>query len=288
MAGRRANPAELQRLTAIRNERFELMDRLAQLPADMVFYTQITMEAAEDPEFLDAMRRANIKGALVGVESVTPEGLKDVHKQFNAAGDQLVDRLRVFKQHGVHVLGSFIFGLPSDRPATFEATASIADQAGVTFAQFVMLTPFPGTLDFAAWEETMKSDDTRIDGIPLTRHWLIPQASRPKVYIAASGHDRRRDPRSHAGGVGSLLQPAAHLGTLALRQDAAKPSGLRSHLEAVSPDVRQYRDRHRQRAGQPIGAVGAPDREAVPPAVHSAAAPRPSESRRPRRCTRRP
>ena len=183
MAGRRANPAELQRLTAIRNERFELMDRLAQLPADMVFFTQITMEAAEDPEFLDAMRRANIKGALVGVESVTPEGLKDVHKQFNAAGDQLVDRLRVFKQHGVHVLGSFIFGLPSDRPATFEATASVAHQAGVTFAQFVMLTPFPGTLDFAAWEETMKSDATRIDGIPLTRHWLIPQGARPKVYI---------------------------------------------------------------------------------------------------------
>ncbi len=183
MAGRRANPAELQRLTGIRNERFELMDRLAQLPADMVFFTQITMEAAEDPEFLDAMRRANIKGALVGVESVTPEGLKDVHKQFNAAGDQLVDRLRVFKQHGVHVLGSFIFGLPSDRPATFETTASVAHQAGVTFAQFVMLTPFPGTLDFTAWEETMKSDSTRIDGIPLTRHWLIPQGARPKVYV---------------------------------------------------------------------------------------------------------
>ena len=183
MAGRRANPAELQRLTGIRNERFELMERLAQLPADMVFFTQITMEAAEDPEFLDAMRRANIKGALVGVESVTPEGLKDVHKQFNAAGDQLVDRLRVFKQHGVHVLGSFIFGLPSDRPATFETTASVAHQAGVTFAQFVMLTPFPGTLDFTAWEETMKSDSTRIDGIPLTRHWLIPQGARPKVYV---------------------------------------------------------------------------------------------------------
>jgi hypothetical protein len=42
----------------------------------MVFFTQITMEAAEDTEFLDAMRRANIKGALVGIEAVTPEGLK--------------------------------------------------------------------------------------------------------------------------------------------------------------------------------------------------------------------
>ena len=35
----------------------------------------------------------------------------------------LVKRLRTFRDHGVHVLGSFIFGLPSDRPSTFEATA---------------------------------------------------------------------------------------------------------------------------------------------------------------------
>ena len=52
----------------------------------------------------------------------------------------------------------------------------------MTFAQFVMLTPFPGTVDFAAWEKTMEADSTRIGGVPLTRHWLIPQALRPKVY----------------------------------------------------------------------------------------------------------
>ena len=34
------------------------MAQLDQLPEDMVFYTQITMEAAEDPEFLEAMKRA--------------------------------------------------------------------------------------------------------------------------------------------------------------------------------------------------------------------------------------
>ena len=47
------------------------MRRLAQLPPDTIFFTQITMEAAEDAEFLDAMQAAHIKGALVGVEAVT-------------------------------------------------------------------------------------------------------------------------------------------------------------------------------------------------------------------------
>jgi radical SAM superfamily enzyme YgiQ (UPF0313 family) len=182
MAERQHNVARVQQLKELRAERFELMDRLSQLPPDMVFYTQITMEAAEDPEFLAAMRRANIKGALVGVEAVTPEGLKDVYKSFNDAGDALVNKLRAFRDAGVHVLGSFIFGLPSDRPATFQATADVADKAGVTFAQFVMLTPYPGTIDFEAWEKTIP-ETARIAGVPITRHWLIPQAQRPKVYV---------------------------------------------------------------------------------------------------------
>ena len=182
MADRRTDKSGYERLKAIRDERFELMSRMEKLPRDMVFFTQITMEAAEDPEFLDAMRRAKIKGALVGIESVTPEGLKDVYKDFNLHGDALAERLKVFRQHGVHVLGSFIFGLPSDTPATFDATAALAQKADITFAQFVMLTPFPGTVDFERWEREMAADDTRIQGIPLTRHWLIPQAVRPKVY----------------------------------------------------------------------------------------------------------
>ena len=182
MAARRADPTQRITLDALRAERFELMEKLSKLPDDMVFFTQITMEAAEDPTFLDAMRRARIRGALVGVEAVTPAGLKDIYKDFNYAGETLVERLLAFKEAGVHVLGSFIFGLPSDRPETFEATAAVATRAGLTFAQFVMLTPFPGTIDFAAWEKSMESNQTHIGGIPLTRHWLIPQELRPKVY----------------------------------------------------------------------------------------------------------
>ena len=183
-ASRRADHQRLNELKRLRAERFELMERLAKLPSDMNFFTQITMEAAEDADFLDAMRKARIKGALVGVESVTAEGLKDVYKGFNLHGDALVARLQQFKRHGIHVLGSFIFGLPSDRADTFGATVALALKADVTFAQFVMLTPFPGTVDFAKWElgQTKKKDAEAVDGIPITRHWLIPQALRPKVY----------------------------------------------------------------------------------------------------------
>jgi len=183
-ARRRSDPARLRELEALREERFALMARLATLPEDLVFYTQITMEAAEDPEFLDAMKRAKILGALVGVESVTRDGLKDVYKGFNLAGDELVARLRMFRHHGIHVLGSFIFGLPSDTAGTFDATVALAEQADLTFAQFVLLTPFPGTVDFEKWAAEEQRRGTSVDGVPITQHWLIPEERRPKLFSA--------------------------------------------------------------------------------------------------------
>jgi radical SAM superfamily enzyme YgiQ (UPF0313 family) len=181
-AKRRSDTTRLDELTEMRAERFELMERLSQLPRDMVFFTQITMEAAEDEAFLAAMKRAHIVGALVGVESVTPEGLKAVYKDFNLAGDALAERLRAFKRNGVHVLGSFIFGLPTDTADTFAATTALAEQADLTFAQFVMLTPFPGTVDFDRWERGFGGKPPEVAGVPLTRHWLIPQGHRPRVF----------------------------------------------------------------------------------------------------------
>ena len=172
-----------------------------QAAEDMVFFTQITMEAAEDPEFLAAMKRARIRGALVGVESVTPEGLKAIFKNFNDAGDALVTKLQKFREGGVHVLGSFIFGLPTDKMDTFMATADLAQKAGVTFAQFVMLTPLPGTLDFEKWEKE-EVDGPKVDAIPLT--------------ALADPVDKRRDLLAHRA-CRREIAPDARRGTASTR-----------------------------------------------------------------------
>ena len=91
----------VESLLQTRAERLSLMAEMAKLPKDMVFFTQITVESAEDGEYLDAMRRANFKGALVGVEAVTPEGLKAVYKDFNYSGDRLIEQLQKFREHGL-------------------------------------------------------------------------------------------------------------------------------------------------------------------------------------------
>ncbi len=194
----------------------------------MNFFTQITMEAAEDPDYLDAMRKARIRGALVGIESVTPEGLKDVYKDFNLAGDALAERLQEFKKRGVHVLGSFIFGLPSDKPATFDATAALAQQANVTLAQFVMLTPFPGTLDFQRWEASQDGHaptDRRHAG-----HAALadPETPAAQGLHAAPAHVGRRDSPAHAGRVGRVLPVAARLAARQVREVAEVADRVRA------------------------------------------------------------
>ena len=129
------------------------------------------------------MKRANIKGALVGVEAVTPEGLKDVYKGFNESGEALVTRLRKFKDHGVHVLGSFIFGLPSDRATTFDADGRCRRARGGDLRAVRDADAVSGHAGFRrVGEDARATTRPEIAGIPITRHWLIPQAHRPKVY----------------------------------------------------------------------------------------------------------
>ena len=113
----------------------------------------------------------------------------------------------------------------------------------------------------------MEQDPTRIAGVPLTRHWLIPQALRPKVYTPHPVMEADEIRRRTQARVGRLLQPAEDLGSIEVRDVAQVATRVRAHFEALSADVRQHRHRYRQRAREPFGPVGPDDRVPVPPAV---------------------
>src|SRR5581483_1003368 len=131
-------------------DRLELLDRLAtELPDDMHFCTQITMEVADDPQFLAAMKRARIAGALIGIETISEAGLQATRKLFNTAGAALAPKLETIRREGFpYILGSFIFGLESDTPQTLAETIEFARDCGIALAQFIPMTPLPGTVDF--------------------------------------------------------------------------------------------------------------------------------------------
>jgi hypothetical protein len=256
LAREQGNTAKLDELTAIRNERLQLMEELAKLPKDMVFFTQMTMEAGEDGSYLDAMRKANIKGALVGVEAVTPEGLKAVYKDWNYSGEALAKQLQTFKQHGVHVLGSFIFGLPTDRPATFDRHGRNGAQGRRHLRPICHDDSVSRHRRFRALGK--RAGRRSHDGGRRAHHALLDDSHRSaaqNVY-AASHHELRRNSRAHAKSLGPVLHLGSHLGTVCLHTDSARPARIHLPLQALPADVCRHRHLHRQRAAKEVEALG--------------------------------
>jgi hypothetical protein len=221
--------------------------RAVEAAHDMTFFTQITMEAAEDPEYLTRCRgrvfaaRCRHRVCDAGRVEGRLQGLQP-------GRDALAERLQEFQKRGVHVLGSFIFGLPSDKPATFDATAALAQQANVTLAQFVMLTPFPGTLDFQKWEASVADDVQKIDGVPVTRHWLILETPAPEGLRAPHPVMSADEIRQRTQAYGTSSTACRWSGSVPSASSRQVAAGVRADLEAYSADAcRQHRHLHRQR-----------------------------------------
>ena len=112
----------------------------------------------------------------------------------------------------MHVLGSFIFGLPTDTPDTFDATADLAQRAGVSFAQFVMLQPFPGTVDFAKWEKEAVDVPT-VNGVPADPLLADSAVTAAESLYAAPADVGGRDPRCAPRACGTSSTRSAPSGS---------------------------------------------------------------------------
>jgi hypothetical protein len=109
----------------------------------------MTSEVAGDDEYLAAMHDdMGVRGALIGIESFTLEGLKATRKVWNPVGDRMANAIRAIQAHGIYVVGSIICGLETDTLETVGAMREFAKSSTMLFAQFPIYRPFPGTVDF--------------------------------------------------------------------------------------------------------------------------------------------
>jgi len=107
---------------------------------------QATINMADDEELLRLARRAGCVGVFIGFESVTDEGLIEVHKKYNIQRDHdFAASVSQIQRHGIGVAGSFIMGLDVDRPGIGVQIADTANRYGVDVLNAMMLTPLPGT-----------------------------------------------------------------------------------------------------------------------------------------------
>ena len=110
------------------------------------------MRIARNPELLELARGSGCEWLFIGIETISTENLKSIHKSFNMA-DQYSSAISKIKSSGIKVFGSFIFGLENDDERVFERTAEFGIQNKLDGANFYILTPFPGTDLFEQMEK---------------------------------------------------------------------------------------------------------------------------------------
>jgi len=129
--------------TADRNHARDICKAIIASKLDLKWSAQVRLEVARDKELLDLMRRAGCRTVFIGFESVNPEALAESRKSQSVM--EMGHAVRAFRRARINVHGMFIFGFDSDDRQDLEATLQFAMRTPITTAQFLLLTPFPGT-----------------------------------------------------------------------------------------------------------------------------------------------
>lgn len=111
------------------------------------WFSQTSVDFADDPEVLRLAAASGCRLLLVGFETETEEGLKSANKKNNLrkGGENYRRIISKFHRHGIGVLGTFIFGMESDHPQDITNRARFISKLNVDCIQTSMLTPYPGT-----------------------------------------------------------------------------------------------------------------------------------------------
>jgi radical SAM superfamily enzyme YgiQ (UPF0313 family) len=145
----------------------ELLKEMIRQELNIPFFAQIRADSVYkdgqvDRELLQLMGDAGWRIAHLGLESINPATLKEYHKESSV--DDMVGGMEALAETGIKTHGMFIFGADSDTPESLAKTADFAVQHGLSSAQFVALTPLPGTSLTARLEA---------EGRIFTRNWTL-------------------------------------------------------------------------------------------------------------------
>ena len=114
-------------------------------PLGVSWVGQASIHIAQDGELLEMLVRSGCRGVLIGMESLDPANLRDMGKGWALAGGSYAESLARFRQHGLAVYGTFVFGYDNDDRAVVRRSVEFAREHKLFLAAFNHLVPFPGT-----------------------------------------------------------------------------------------------------------------------------------------------
>jgi len=109
-----------------------------------VFFTEASINLADDPDLLDMMVKAGFDSVFIGIESPDDACLTECKKNQNKNRD-LLHSVKNIKQAGLQVMGGFIVGFDSDTQSIFQRQIDFIQNSGIVTAMVGMLQAPPGT-----------------------------------------------------------------------------------------------------------------------------------------------
>jgi radical SAM superfamily enzyme YgiQ (UPF0313 family) len=145
----------------------ELADEILSRQLKLRFECETRLDRLDDA-LLTRLRAAGLCNITFGVESLSPDALRKVGRRPIPEAQQrrvieACDRL------GIHTVGFYVLGLPTDTWASIAATIDYSIDLGTTLAQYKLLTPYPAT---PMWKQlapkVYEQDWQRFDGFTPT------------------------------------------------------------------------------------------------------------------------
>lgn len=108
------------------------------------FYTECSINLADDAALMHLMAAAGFNQVFIGIETPENTALQACGKQHNTSRNMLED-IRLIQHAGIEVQGGFIVGFDSDTPSIFRKQAEFIQKSGIVTAMVGILQALPGT-----------------------------------------------------------------------------------------------------------------------------------------------
>lgn len=123
----------------------ELFTRLKE--CDKEWGAQTCLNIVEHDELLRTARDSGCRALLIGFESIDADSLTAMHKPVNLRPNtkNFSDAIKKIHDHGIAIVGCFIFGADTQDKDVFRRTVDFALANDIDAIQMTLETPLPGT-----------------------------------------------------------------------------------------------------------------------------------------------
>ncbi|MCX7982929.1 MAG: B12-binding domain-containing radical SAM protein [Syntrophales bacterium] len=108
------------------------------------FYTEASINLADDSELMEQMVKAGFDTVFIGLETPHEESLRECNKIHNV-NRNLMESIKRIQKHGLEVQAGFILGFDHDPPTIFDRLIEFVNNTGIVTAMVGLLNAPYGT-----------------------------------------------------------------------------------------------------------------------------------------------